>query len=328
MTSLVKNPKTNSVPSEMHIPVLLQEVVAGLNLAPNVHCLDATVGSGGHTRALLTATAPKGRVLGFDRDRSALLSAEEALKEFGNRFIGMHDSYANALQHEECQKERGKLAGILIDLGLSSVQLDIAERGFSFRFNAPLDMRFDQTHGATAADLLNSWPEEELRNVLWKFGEEPHARRLAAAIFHERTRQPFETTEQLVDLVLTVKGKGRSSSRSTKVHPATQVFQALRITVNHELEHLTKFLPIGLELLSPGGRMAIIAYHSLEDRIVKQFFVDAANDCVCPPTFPECRCNHRATVRRITRKPLRPTLAEQRRNPRSRSARLRIIEKI
>lgn len=310
----------------MHTPVLLQEVVEILSLSPNDRCLDGTIGSGGHARQLLQAISPNGILVGFDRDNRALILAEEALAEFGERFIGIHDSYANVLSHNACEQWKGSFRGILLDLGLSSLQLDDRTRGFSFRFPAPLDMRFDESQGTNAADILNSWQEEELRIMLRDLGGESQAARIAKAIVVARRIEPFRTVMQLVEIVTAIKGTRREGK--VQRHSATKVFQALRIAVNDELAHLARFLPIGLSLLAPGGRMAIISFHSLEDRIVKIFIAREAKDCLCPPSFPECRCGHRAQLRRITKKPIKPSATEQKNNPRSRSAQLRVIEKI
>lgn len=310
----------------MHISVLLKEVISGLNLKPNQHCLDATIGGGGHAAAILKLTAPRGKLLGLDRDRTALLMAAENLAEFGERFIAVHDSYVNVRDHATELAAVQPLHAILLDLGLSSWQLDEPERGFSFRFDAPLDMRFDQTHGPTAADLLNSWPEEELRMIFREYGEERYSSRIAQAIVARRQDQPWRTTEELVDLIAEV--VPAAVLHNQRIHPATRVFQALRIAVNQELVHLQRFLPMAVDLLAPGGRCAVIAFHSLEDRLVKQFFHRAARDCICPPEVPVCRCDHRAILKLVNKKPIIPSAAEIKKNPRGRSARLRIIEKI
>lgn len=308
----------------MHTPVLLQEVIEGLALTPGATVIDATVGGGGHARVILEHTAPKGVLIGFDRDRSTLLATVEELESFGERFVGIHDTYANVNAHAERIKTYPPVMGIMADLGLSSIQLDDPERGFAFRYDSPLDMRFDQTQGATAADLLNSQSEEELRMLFREFGEEPAAGRIARAVVHEREQTPFARTVQLVELLERVTPR-RFGQR---IHPATRVFQALRIAVNHELEQLQRFLPDALALLAPGGRLCIISFHSLEDRMVKQFFKAESTQCHCPPEIPECRCGHVAQCRLITKKPIVPTEEEANTNPRARSAKLRIIEKI
>lgn len=308
----------------MHIPVLLHEVIDGLRLTANANCLDATLGGGGHALEILRHTSPNGKLLGCDRDRSVLLIAAEHLEVFGSRFISVCDSYANILKHPESLREVQPLQAILLDLGLSSLQLDDESRGFAFRFDAPLDMRFDQTHDATASELINSWPEEELRRALKEYGEERYATKIAAAIVRRRKIKPLKRVQELVELIEETIAKPHRAH----IHPATRTFQALRIAVNHELEHLQKFLPIAMEILAPNGRLAIISYHSLEDRLVKEFLRRESTDCLCPPEFPTCQCHHRAHLRRITKRPIRTSLDEVKQNPRSRSARLRVAEKI
>lgn len=317
--------------NSQHIPVLLQETVDGLELSAHDTCIDGTVGGGGHTRALLQRTAPDGIVIGFDRDATALEIAVASLDaqaapvapDAATRFIPIHDSYAMLNRHLDLITSHSPIRGILLDLGLSSMQLDSVERGFSFRTDAPLDMRFDMSVGRTAADLLNSQSEEELRMIFRAYGEEPRAGALAHAIAVERARAPFRDTTDLLRVIERVIGRGKRKS-----HPASRIFQALRIAVNDELAQLQTFLPQALSLLAIGGRLAIISFHSLEDRIVKQAFKDACTDCICPPEFPECRCDHRAIARPITRKAIMPSEEEVAQNPRSRSSRLRIIEKI
>jgi len=308
----------------VHTPVLLHEVLSGLNLSPNKNCIDGTVGLGGHAREILKHTAPNGKLIGFDRDQSSLLLAMQNLKEFTNRFIPIHDSYAHVEQHADSIQKVQPIHAILLDLGLSSVQLDLAYRGFSFRFSGPLDMRFDQSRGTTAADILNGTSEEQLVRIFKEYGEEPHAKKIARAIVERRIEQPFHETADLVDVI---ERSVPIRALHMRIHPATRVFQALRIAVNHELEHLSQFLPHALQHLAPGGRFAVISFHSLEDRIVKRFFKNESTECLCPPEIPECRCNHHASIRRITKKPITATEEEIAQNPRARSAKLRIIEK-
>jgi 16S rRNA (cytosine1402-N4)-methyltransferase len=295
-----------------------------LQLKPNSNVIDGTLGGGGHTCAILERTAPNGIVVGFDRDRDTLQNTSKLLQEFGERFVPIHDSYANITEYADALQRAQPLDGILLDLGLSSFQMDSPDRGFSYRFESPLDMRFDTTRGETAADLLNSQSEEALRNIFRQYGEVQRANALARVVVERRAAQPFVTTLDLLAAVEQVSGGWQRRS----LHPATQVFQALRIAVNHELDQLEQFLPVALTVLASGGRLAVISFHSLEDRIVKQFMVDSMRDCVCPPEFPECRCDHRAVAKRVTKKPIIPTPEEIAQNPRSRSAKLRIIEKI
>lgn len=307
-----------------HTPVLLQEVIEGLNLSPDFNCIDGTLGAGGHARAMLERTSPQGRLIGFDRDRTALMLATQELKDFNERFIGIHDSYANIVEHAEELQAVQPIHAILVDLGLSSMQLDIAERGFSFRYSAPLDMRFDQSHGATAADVLNEKREEELVQIFSEYGEVRFSKRLARTIVEQRKDEPFTNTDQLVSVVESIVG----GKRVGKSHPATTVFQALRIAVNDELHQLQMFIPKAIALLTPGGRFAAITFHSIEDRIVKHAFKNATRECICPPEIPECRCDAKASVRIVTKKPITPSEEEIQQNPRARSAKLRIIEKI
>ncbi|MFH1426107.1 MAG: 16S rRNA (cytosine(1402)-N(4))-methyltransferase RsmH [Candidatus Kerfeldbacteria bacterium] len=309
----------------MHVPVLLQETIRGLNLSEGDNCIDGTVGAGGHARAILEATAPKGRLIGFDRDAESLKRATEALREFGDRFIPMHDSYANIADSMESISETLPVAGIVLDLGLSSDQMDDPTRGFSFKNrDAELDMRFDRSGSDySAADVLDTAPVEELTRIFRSYGEMMRPRRFAMKVEERRKQQPFATVGDLLDLAEECLPRGRRQ----KIHPATTLFQALRIAVNDELGALERFLPVAVNMLKPGGRIAVISFHSLEDRIVKQYFRLAAQECVCPPELPECRCEHESTLSIITKKPIVPSEEETKTNPRSRSAKLRIAEK-
>jgi 16S rRNA (cytosine1402-N4)-methyltransferase len=302
-----------------HLPVLYQPSIDALQPHDGGRYVDATVGAGGHSHGILQASSPSGVLLGLDRDENALFIAEKRLAEFPGRAFLRHYSY------EQMKTEVGNLGwpsvdGILMDLGLSSMQLDTPERGFSFRTDTTLDMRFDQTTGLSAADLVNSYREDEIADILWEFGEEQKSRRIAAAIV--RTR-PITTTGQLAALVARVYGQHRGEH-----HPATRTFQAIRIAVNDELGSLQRTLPIALSLLKPGGRLAIITFHSLEDRIVKHYFQMESKDCLCPPSQPVCTCGHKASILMVQRKPINPTPEEIKENSRSRSARLRIAEKL
>ncbi|HEC23123.1 MAG TPA: 16S rRNA (cytosine(1402)-N(4))-methyltransferase RsmH [Chloroflexi bacterium] len=313
--------ETDSIRSHVgHVPVLLSAVLEGLRPRSGMSFIDATLGAGGHAVALLEASAPDGRLLGFDRDAAALEVARRRLARFGDRVRVVHASYAQI----------GRLApahgfeavdGILFDLGLSSLQLDDPARGFSFRFDAPLDMRFDPRHGITAAELVNELPEERLAALLREYGEERHARRIARAIVAAR---PVRTTGRLAEVV----ARAVPRARHERIHPATRTFQALRIAVNEELEALERALPQAVELLRPGGRLAVISFHSLEDRIVKRFMRREAQDCLCPPEQLVCTCEHVARLRVITRKPIMATEEEIAANPRARSARLRLAERV
>ncbi len=306
--------------SAHHEPVLLEAVLAALRPRPGGRYVDATVGLGGHAAALLTHSAPDGQLLGLDVDPEALALARERLAPFGDRVRLVHASYARLAEVVRAQGWYGRVDGLLLDLGVSSLQLDRAARGFSFRQDAPLDMRFDPTAGGpTAADLVNTLPEDDLAALLWRYGEERRARAVARAIVQHR---PITTTAQLARVVAQATRSGRKG-----MHPATRTFQALRIAVNRELANVERVLPQAIEVLAPGGRLAIIAFHSLEDRIVKHFLQRESRDCVCPPEQPVCTCGHRAQVRLVRPFPVRPTADEVARNPRARSARLRVAEK-
>jgi 16S rRNA (cytosine1402-N4)-methyltransferase len=281
--------------------------------------VDGTVGAGGHAYGILQASQPDGVLLGMDVDPQALALAREKLAEFGERAKLVQASYATILTQLSVIQWK-QVDGILLDLGLSSMQLDAPSRGFSFKTEAPLDMRFNPDQEASAAQLVNTLDEGALANLLFRFGEERHSRQVARAIVNAR---PINTTTQLAKVIAQVTSGGKSG-----IHPATRTFQALRIAVNSELEELESVLPQTLEALKPGGRLAIISFHSLEDRIVKQFMRRESRDCICPPNQPVCTCGHIATLREITRKPLRPQEDEIRNNPRSRSARLRVAERI
>jgi len=281
--------------------------------------VDGTVGAGGHAWGILQAGSPDSQLLGLDVDPQALSLASEKLAEFGERVHLVHASYVTLLE-QLAELKWSYIDGILLDLGLSSMQLDAQSRGFSFQTEAPLDMRFDPGGKTSAADLVNHLDEVELADLIYRYGEERRSRQVARAIVSAR---PITTTTQLANLVAKSTGGGRSG-----IHPATRTFQALRIAVNGELEALDEVLPQTIEALKPGGRLAIIAFHSLEDRIVKQFMRMESTDCICPPRQPVCTCGHKATLRAVIAKPIRPQEDEIRANPRSRSARLRVAERI
>lgn len=299
-----------------HVPVLYDEVLAGLKVRPGGTYLDGTLGAAGHAAGILQVSSPGGTLLGLDADPEAVAYAREVLRPFGDRATLR---IANFRQMGAIARAEGLsgIDGILLDLGLSSRQLADAERGFSFSQEGPLDMRMDPSSGSTADSLVNSLPEEELADLLWRYGEENQSRRIARAIVAAR---PVTSTAQLAAIV------AGSAARGQRIHPATRTFQALRIAVNDELQALAEALPQARDLLRPGGRLAIISFHSLEDRLVKRFFQHESRDCICPPEMPVCTCGHRATLTMVNRKPIRPTEGEVERNPRSRSARLRIAE--
>ncbi|MCD6425180.1 MAG: 16S rRNA (cytosine(1402)-N(4))-methyltransferase RsmH [Anaerolineales bacterium] len=302
-----------------HIPVLFQEVLDVLNPVPGGLYVDGTIGAGGHSRGILERSSPDGQLIGIDRDPAALALAESNLAEFSDRVTLIHGSYVELVSHLN-NINWHTVDGILIDLGLSTMQLDTPERGFSFRFDAPLDMRFDPDQSFSAADLVNEYTREELAEIIFTYGEEKFSRRIADAIIANR---PLATTKELAELI-----KGVVPYTRSKIHPATRTFQALRIVVNNELKALEAFLPAALEVLKPGGRLAVIAFHSLEDRIVKRYFRKESKDCICPPEIPICVCSHKAKIKEISRRPIRPEDSEIDENPRARSAKLRAAEKI
>ena len=304
-----------------HIPVLLTEVLEGLQVRASGLYIDGTVGGGGHAAAILEQNAPDGRLLGLDRDPEAVTRARKRLVGFHERARVVCAPY---VQLEDLAHQHGFLPadGVLLDLGFSTLQIDDPTRGFAFRFDGPLDMRYNPSGDAsTAADLINTLPEAELADLLWQYGEERQSRRIARAIVRSR---PLETTQQLAEVILAEVGRGPDD----RIHPATRTFQALRIAVNQELEMLGAVLPQAVSVLRSGGRLVVIAFHSLEDRIVKHFFKQEEQDCICPPELPVCRCEHEATLQVLTRKPIRPSDEEVSKNPRSRSARLRVVEKL
>jgi 16S rRNA (cytosine1402-N4)-methyltransferase len=308
-----------SVVISMHRPVLYQEIIHSLSPQRGGHYVDATLGAGGHTWGILEASAPDGLLLGMDVDPQALELARNKLSVFGSRAILVRASYTS-LAEQLAELKWPSVDGIVLDLGVSSMQLDTPQRGFSFQVDAPLDMRFDPDNPVQAADLVNTLPEGDIADLLFRYGEEHQSRRVARAIVQAR---PLETTGQLARVVAGVTGSGKKG-----MHPATRTFQALRIAVNRELEALEEFLPQAVTSLASAGRVAIISFHSLEDRIVKQYFKKESQDCICPPKQPVCTCGHKAVVRILTRRPIRPGATEVNANPRSRSARLRVAEKI
>ena len=302
-----------------HISVLYHNIIESLRPNTSGKYVDATVGAGGHAWGILNASAPQGQLLGLDLDPVALKLADERLQEFTGRYFLRHTSYTT-LTKTLSSIEWDSVDGIVIDLGVSSMQIDTPERGFSFLKDGPLDMRFDSTQGQSAADLVNTLSETDLADILFTYGEERLSRRIARSIVANR---PFNTTHELASLI--EKTIGRSSG---KIHPATRSFQALRIAVNGELQSLEDFLPQAISALKPGGRLAVISFHSLEDRIVKQFFRKESSDCICPPDQPVCTCGHKASIKEITRHPITASDEEIAANTRARSARLRIAEKM
>jgi 16S rRNA (cytosine1402-N4)-methyltransferase len=310
---------------QSHRPVLYHQIIHALRPSPACLYVDGTLGAAGHAWGILQASSPDGRLLGLDLDPQALEIAHTRLAPFGERAILRQASY-DSLQEQLQVLGWERVNGILLDLGVSSMQLDTPERGFSFQKDAPLDMRFDPQGALRASDLVNDLPEQELAQLLYRYGEEERARQIARAVALAR---PVDTTAQLAAIVAGVNAKSRGKRGTGRsIHPATRTFQALRIAVNRELDALEVFLPQAVAALAPGGILAVISFHSLEDRIVKQFFRRESQDCLCPPRQPVCTCGHKATLIEQTRRPISPDPDEIAQNPRSRSARLRVAERV
>jgi len=301
-----------------HIPVLLKEALDALAIQPGGRYIDCTVGAGGHAEAILRRSAPGGQLLGIDADPSAITLARERLKPYGNSALIVNDNFINLPQI--CAEYDFKpVNGILFDLGLSSMQLSESGHGFSFQHGAPLDMRFDPNQTISAADIVNQYSETELARILFEFGEETHSRQIARIIVRSR---PIHTTDQLAELI------ERAFPKRGRIHPATKTFQALRIAVNEELSRLEIALQQALELLGSDGSLAVISYHSLEDRIVKNFMRRESAGCICPPEMPQCVCHHRPRLSLVNKQVIVPSLAEEKTNPRSRSAKMRAAARI
>jgi 16S rRNA (cytosine1402-N4)-methyltransferase len=302
-----------------HQPVLLREVLAYVQPHAGGRYIDGTLGAGGHAEAILQESAPNGRLLGFDRDPAALAFAGRRLAPFGSRFVGVARSFGD-MGSVAPGAGFDAIDGVLLDLGLSSRQLDDAKRGFSFLKEGPLDMRFDPRQGTTAAELVNNLSAAELADIFRQYGEETQSRRIARIIVAHR---PLWTTTELAGLIESEVGRPGRPGR----HPATKVFQALRIAVNDELGEIERGLLSALELLRPGGRLVVISFHSLEDRLVKQFMRRESRDCICPPEQPICNCGARARLKPVVRRAVKASAEEVVANPRSRSARLRVAAK-
>lgn len=305
-----------------HRPVLLEETLQLLAPERGGLFVDCTVGLGGHSEAILNCSAAT-RVVGIDLDEAALTYSRNRLAQFGERFRAFNANF-RAIRAVLQQANERDPSGILVDLGVSSMQFDSPERGFSFRFDAPLDMRMDPTSGATAADLLQQLPEAEIARIIFAYGEERHSRRIARRIVERREQgKPITTTSELADLVRLAAG----GHKRNQIHPATRTFQALRIAVNHELEGLGEFVESAVDLLIPNGRFVGISFHSLEDRILKSELRRLSGQCQCPPRLPLCSCGAREVIEVLTRRPLAPGEQEVKENPRARSAKLRAARK-
>ncbi len=303
-----------------HVPVMVEETLTALKVRPGGRYIDCTLGEGGHSLAILSAVEPRPWLLGIDLDAESLEEARKRLAPYLDHAVLVQGNYANVEALAEGHQFR-PADGVLFDLGLSSLQLERESRGFSIYKEARLDMRFDLSRGVSAYEVVNRYPEQELADIIFQYGEEPRARRIARAIVQ---RRPVETTTQLAAIVATaVGGPGRS-----RTHPATRTFQALRIAVNRELDNLAEGLEQAINLLRPGGRLVVISYHSLEDRLVKSVMQREAAGCICPPGTPVCVCGHTPRLRLVNRKVIKPSEREVQANPRSRSARMRVAERL
>ena len=306
-----------------HVSVLLDECIEGLNIRPDGIYVDGTLGGAGHS-SQIAKRLTTGRLIGIDRDPVALKAAGERLAPYGDRVTLVHSNFCEIASVLEELGIEG-VDGILLDLGVSSPQLDDGQRGFSYMADAPLDMRMNNEDSLSADTVVNTWPQEELKRILYEYGEERYAPQIAAAICRRRENAPIRTTLELVDVI---RSAMPASALREKQHPAKRSFQAIRIAVNDELGSVEKVMKDAIPCLNPGGRLAIITFHSLEDRIVKNGMANAAKGCTCPPNFPVCVCGKKPKVKLINRKPIVSGDEELQRNPRARSAKLRVCEKI
>ena len=306
-----------------HRSVLLDECIENLNIDPNGIYIDGTAGGGGHSYEIAKRLTG-GRLIAIDQDEAAIEAAGKRLSEFGDRVTIVRNNFSNIA--DVCRElDINKINGVLLDLGVSSYQLDTAERGFSHNADAPLDMRMDRRNQLDAYTVVNLYPEDKIRKIIYDYGEDRFAPRIASAIVRRREIKPIETTGELVDVI---KSAIPAAAREGGHHPAKRTFQAIRIEVNGELSVIQPAIESAAELLAPGGRIAIITFHSLEDRIVKQSYIKLAEGCTCPPRIPVCVCGNKPKVKIISKKPILPTDTEIEENPRSRSAKLRVAEKL
>ena len=307
-----------------HTTVLLNEAVEGLKINPNGVYIDCTLGGAGHSERIAKTLNENGRLYSLDQDDHALEAARERLTPYQDRVTLIKTNFKYL---KEVMNERGieEVNGVLFDLGVSSPQLDEGERGFSYQHDAPLDMRMDQTQLLSAETIVNEWSEQELARIIYRYGEEKFSRQIARKINEHRSHKKIETTGELVEII---KEAIPAPARRTGPHPAKRTFQAIRIAVNDELNVFEQAVHDAIELLAPGGRVSVITFHSLEDRICKQVFSEYAQGCICPPDFPMCTCGQTPKVKVITRKPILPSEKELEENPRARSAKLRIVEKL
>ena len=306
-----------------HYSVLLKESIDALNIRPDGIYVDGTLGLGGHSEQIVKRLTT-GRLIAIDRDQTALERAGERLKPYAERITFVHGNFRD-LPRLLSEHDAEKVDGMLFDLGVSSPQLDEAERGFSYMTDAPLDMRMDTSESLTAWFVVNKWPEEKLKKILFEYGEERYAPRIASAIAARREQDPIDTTGELVEII---RGAMPAAALREKQHPAKRSFQAIRIAVNDELVSVSELMDAAAEALNPGGRLAVISFHSLEDRIVKNAIAAREHGCTCPRDFPICTCGFKQTLKSITRKPILPSEQELSENPRSRSAKMRVAERV
>jgi 16S rRNA (cytosine1402-N4)-methyltransferase len=307
-----------------HVPVLLDECLEALAIDPAGIYVDCTLGGAGHSSEMVRRLGPSGRLIGLDQDENALKAAEQRLAPYGDRVTLVKTNFEQIADVVE-RLGFGPVSGVLMDIGVSSHQLDEGERGFSFHQDAPLDMRMDRQNPVTAGTILNDWSEVDIARILWEYGEEKWSKRIAQFIVKAREKQPLKTTGDLVEVI---KAAIPAGARREGGHPARRSFQAIRIAVNDELGVLERGLAGAIQALKPGGRLAVITFHSLEDRIVKQTFAEWVNPCTCPPVFPVCACGKKPLAEHVYRKPVTASEAELESNPRSRSAKLRAVAKV
>lgn len=307
-----------------HISVLLEETIENLDIKPDGVYVDGTLGGGGHSSVICKKLNKEGLLIGIDQDREALSAASKRLEHNENKIIFVHDNFSN-IKNILDENNIAGIDGIVLDLGVSSYQLDEGSRGFSYKKDAPLDMRMNQTNNFTAKEVINNYDEKELERVIKEYGEEKWAKRIAKFIVEERSKKEIHTTTELVEII---KKAVPAGARREGPHPAKRTFQAIRIEVNNELGIIEKTIRQVSEKLNPGGKICIITFHSLEDRIVKRTFKDLSTACKCPPKYPMCMCEGKAVLKVITRKPIGPSEIELEKNSRSRSAKLRVAEKV
>lgn len=307
-----------------HITVLKEEAVEGLHIRPDGIYVDCTLGGAGHSASIAARLGDQGRLIAIDQDETALANAREKLADYKDKVTLVKSNFRHVKKVIEELGLPG-VDGVLFDLGVSSPQLDVGERGFSYNEDAALDMRMDLQAPLTAHEIINEWGEEEIARIIWQYGEEKFSRKIARKIIQEREKAQIETTGQLVEII---KDAIPAPARRTGPHPAKRTFQAIRIAVNDELGAFEEAIADAVAILNPGGRVSVITFHSLEDRICKQVFQGFAQGCICPPDFPQCGCGRKPTIKLITRKPIVPSDTELEMNPRSRSAKLRVAEKV